>query len=128
MQSLRRLVQRDSAINCEETRDAHARTHTQRDRTFNLFQLVARFVHLRSTIIQPDKAEAVTYVPVNEGQCGGNRFSSISVKPRCATNMRIERANFGYISLRNVVIMNNRQRLISIRLALIYLYNYTYKF
>lgn len=127
-------MQRDSAINCEETRDAytrvrtHARTHTQRDRTFNLFQLVARFVHLRSTIIQPDKAEAVTYVPVNEGQCGGNRFSSISVKPRCATNMRIERANFGYISLRNVVIMNNRQRLISIRLALIYLYNYTYKF
>lgn len=40
MQSLRRLVQRHGAINCEETR-----VHAQYDRTFNLFQLVARFVH-----------------------------------------------------------------------------------
>ena len=40
MQWLRRLLQRDGAINCEETR-----SHRQYDRTFNLFQLVARFVH-----------------------------------------------------------------------------------
>lgn len=40
MQWLRRLLQRDGAINCEEMR-----SHRQYDRTFNLFQLVARFVH-----------------------------------------------------------------------------------
>lgn len=87
LQSLRRLVQRDSAINCEETRDAythahdtHARTHAHTTRSYvQSVPISCKVCSLRSTIIQPDKAEAVTYVPVNEGQCGGNRVSSISV-------------------------------------------------
>lgn len=76
------------------TTRTHARTHAQRDRTFNLFQLVARFVHYVLRLFSRIKPRRWLTFQLTKVNAEATAFQVFPFKPRCATNMRIERASF----------------------------------